>query len=384
MPNVLDLRMAGAGSRTLSPQVASPSLGIRRIVIWWAASRALVLVSAVCVQAFGIWRPAVFAHPFAVLGSWDGRWYGRIASGGYLLVPGHYSDPAFFPLLPIFERFAADVGVSPVFFGALVANVGFLCGLIAVYTLGREYLPDADARRAALYLAIFPFGFVFSMAYPEGVVLPLVALAGLFALRDRWLAAALCAACATLGRPEGVLLAVPLAAVARSHWHGLDEARRTQAVAAVLAGPAALASFSAYLWRTIHNPLAWSEAEHAWGRSFSPNGVYRAFADLASAPKYHNSWLFRDAAFCFVYLVLLAVAYKSRLPRSWIVAGLGMITMPLASGSFTSDARFGLLAVPVFWALAIIGRRPWANRLIIAVSPLLLVAGVFTTPLRFP
>ena len=36
------------------------------------------------------------------------------------------------------------------------------------------------------FLAIFPFGYVFSMAYPESVVLAAIALAGVAALRGRW------------------------------------------------------------------------------------------------------------------------------------------------------------------------------------------------------
>jgi hypothetical protein len=61
-----------------------------------------------------------------------------------------------------------------------------------------------------------------------------------------------------------------------------------------------------------------------------------------------------------------------------------MVLLPLASGSFTSDGRFGLLALPVFWGLAALGERPWANRIIVGASCLLLAAGVFSLPLRFP
>src|SRR5436853_5304902 len=50
------------------------------------------------------------------------------------------------------------------------------------------------ARRATAYLAVFPFGYAFSMVYPESIVLAFIALAALAARRRRWGLAAVCAA----------------------------------------------------------------------------------------------------------------------------------------------------------------------------------------------
>ena len=217
--------------------------------------------------------------------------------------------------------------------------------------------------------------FVFALAYPEGLVLPLLTLAALCALRDRWLMAAVCAAAATLARPEGLFLVVPLAAIAVRRWPTASESLRARSLAAVLAPAAALASFSAYLWWTVGDPLAWSKAERTWGRSFSLRGLGDAFAQLVAAPKDHDSWIYRDLVFCVLYVVLLIVAWRGGLPRSWIAAGAATVLLPIASGSFTSDARFGLLAPAIFWGLAIAGRRRALDRTLIALCPLLLVSG---------
>jgi len=330
------------------------------------------------------WRPGILAHPFVLLGSWDARWYRIVAERGYLLVRGRFSDPAFFPLLPVLERAATWIGLSPVVAGVLLANIGLLAGLILFYRLGQELLPEAVARRAAIYLAVFPFSFVFSMAYPEGVVLPLVALTGLVALRDRWLAAGACVALATLGRPEGLMLSIPVIAIAASHWPRLTTAARAKAVAAALAGVSALVAFSLELWWAVGDPLAWGKAEQAWGRAFSVTGPREAIGAVGTALQSNNLWLYRDVAFCAIYLALLVAALRARVPRSWIAAGAAMVLFPLMSGSFTSDGRFGLLALPVFWGLADLGGRRWSNRIIVAASCLLLVGGVFSIPLRFP
>src|SRR5439155_6947383 len=105
-------------------------------------------------------------------------------------------------------------------------------------------LPEVDARRAAVYAAVFPIGFVFSMEYPESLAFLLIAGAVLLAARDQWVGSALCAAGAALARPEGLFVLLPLAVLAWRAWPRLELGRRGQAVAAVLSAPAAWASFS--------------------------------------------------------------------------------------------------------------------------------------------
>ena len=62
--------------------------------------------------------------------------------------------------------------------------------------------------------------------------------------------------------------------------------------------------------------------------------------------------------------------------------GLAVVLLPIASGSFTSDARFGLLALPVYWGLAVAARRKRVEWVLLAAFPILLAAGVFTITLR--
>jgi hypothetical protein len=152
----------------------------------------------------------------------------------------------------------------------------------------------------------------------------------------------------------------------------------------MIAGPLALLSFCGFLWWTLGDPLAWSKAQHQWGRSFSPTGVFAAIWEVVTAPFNHEDWLFRDAAFCVAYILLLRAASVAGVPRAWILAGALIVLLPLASGTVTSDARFGLLALPVFWGFAVVGRRRSLDRLVRLASPVLLAVAVFTIPLRYP
>ena len=331
----------------------------------------------------GILHPPLAARPFGLLTAWDGRWYRIVAERGYLLVPGRQSDPAFFPLLPICLAALHALGLSLAWAGLVLSNVVFLAGLLLFYELGRLLLPEADARRAACYVALFPVGFVFSMIYPEALAFTALALACLLAVRGRWLPAALAVAAATLARPEGVFVALPIALLVVRAWPALRLAERSRAVAAVLAGPAALASYPLYLWWSIGDPGAWQRAERDWGRTFRVDGWVSAVRHLSTHPQNDNLAL-AGALFCGLYLVALAVAWRAGIPAAWIAFGALLVVVPPFSGSFAADARFGLLALPAYWGLARLGRSRVADYAIRLVSPPLLVAGVVSLVFWFP
>ena len=130
-------------------------------------------------------------------------------------------------------------------------------------------------------------------------------------------------------------------------------------------------------------PLAFSTAQHAWGRRFELAGVQRAVHELLHAQG-QNLWLARDAAFCALYVVLLVVALRAGVPLAWIVAGALIVLLPLESGSFTSDARFGLLAPAAYAGLAVAGRRRLLDLALRPAMLCLLGAGTATILLRWP
>ena len=381
--------MIEADALAAAPPISAVAAWVRdRVWIgrWWLGGRILVWATAAVVHAVGPAGrigPIEHSRVLGVLASWDARWYRVVAAHGYLLVPGRQSDPAFFPLYPSLLRVAHALGVGYVTSGVAVANCAFLVALAAFDCLTRELFGAAFAHRATVYLAIFPFGYVFSMAYPESVVLAAIVLGALCALRGRWLLAAAFAGVAALARPEGVFVALPIAAVAWSARDRLSPVRRGLAAGATLAPVAACAAYPLYLGRVLHDPLAWSRAERAWGRHFTPLGLARAIEHVAGAFD-GNAWVVRDIVATLLYVALLTAAARARVPLAWLVAGAAVIVLPLFSGAFTSVGRFGLLAVPVFWGLALIGATHRRDVAIRAVSLVLLVAGTATIPLAFP
>jgi hypothetical protein len=344
----------------------------RWLIGWWMVGRVVAITTALAI------KPTVWT-----LDRWDGRWYRMVARGGYLLVPGRQSDPAFFPLYPILLRGVHAVGVGWGVAGPLLSNLALVVGLGLFYALTREIFSEPLARRATTYLAIFPLGYVFSMAYPESVVLVLLTAAPLAALRRHWWLAAACAGAAALARPEGLFLVLPLASIAWQQRQTLSPARRGAALAAVFAPPAALVSFSLYLDNVLHDPLAWSQAERAWGRRFRITGAFRAFGHLPSAVG-HTPWLVRDVVCFFVYLALFYAARRVGTPIAWLAAGVAIVILPVFTGAFDSIGRFGLLAPPLFWGLAGLTKDVRSERLVRGLSLVLLVLGTVSLVYVFP
>ena len=369
--------------------LAAPTQWIRDrawIAAWWLGGRALVFVTAFVVHTARVDGYSVSGarrHAFGLLTGWDGIWYRRVASDGYLLIPGRQSDPAFFPLYPMLLRGAHVIGGGYDADGLLLSNVALLGALVAFEALTRDLFGSTLAHRATVYVAIFPLGYVFSMTYPESVVLAAIALAGLAALRGRWTTAAVFAAAAALARPEGVFVAFPLLASAWLQRRALSPLKRGIALGAGCAPAAALVSYPSYLGSVLHDPFAWNQAEHAWGRSFSPLGVARTIVHLPHALA-GTPWLARDVACFVVYVALLFAARRAGTPLPWLVGAAAVVTLPLFSGSFQSIGRFGLLALPVFWGLAWLGRNPATDRTIRAASLVLLVTLTASTPFVFP
>lgn len=356
------------------------------IAAWWLGGRALVFVTALVVRTIGVHGYAVSnasRHAFGLLGGWDGIWYRRVASDGYLLIPGRQSDPAFFPLYPLLLRGMHVLGAGYQSAGLLLSNLALLGALVAVAALTRELFGATLARRTTVYVAIFPLGYVFSMAYPESVVLGAIALAGLAALRGHWTAAALCAAAAALARPEGVFVALPVLACAWRRRRSMSPFERGVALGAICAPVAALASYPLYLGSVLHDPLAWSQAERSWGRAFSPLGFVGTIVHLPHAVA-GTPWLLRDVAAFILYAALLVAARRAGTPPAWLAGAVAVVALPVFSGSFESIGRFGLLALPVFWGLAWVGRNPVADRAIRGAAIVLLPALTATIPFVFP
>jgi hypothetical protein len=339
---------------------------VRWVFGLWLASRLLTLAIGVLLTTHLGWhRPLApwQAQPWTALTGWDTVYYVGLSHTGYR--PG--LSVAFYPLYPmLIWLFRTAVWNRDAIAALVVANGAVLVGMAGLYTLARERLSEAHARRAVLYLVLSPYAFALVMAYSEGVFLALVTW--LFVLSDRGRdrpAIVLALACG-LARVTALALIVPLVLRAR--------ARRTLSAWLLAAAPAvALAAHAIWLWHAVGDPLAMVHVQSRWGGhpSFPLVPLLDQFWRFATT---RDFFYFARGAAVVAYLSLLVPIVRNsrfaahRWQDTLYVAGI--FALPLLSGVLFSVGRFGLVAFPLALALADIGlRRETVHRAYVLFAP---------------
>lgn len=362
-------------------------------VLVYLGSRALVLVVAV-LEGYVNHRSLMLE-----LTNWDGQWYSRLAYGGY---PAHPPGAAastlgFFPLYPLLVRHLAGLLAhlgGPYGFmslihlsGVMISGVGGLVAAVLVHRLATGWWGEAAGRRAVAIFCLFPGSVVFSMAYAEGLMLPLVAACILALQNRRWLLAGTLAGLATATEPEGlVLIAVcGVAALRELRSRGWDSraARRSLVAPALsLTGVAAVATF---LWAHTGTPFAMLIAQHrSWGEGFNlaslADQVQRLVWRTAHAPTRTLGPPIGGLAGAVVFVILLRLLFKRRrsLSLEALAWTLGIALISVCTERVPPNSRMLITAFPAILVVAtyVGGRRFW---LLQSVNVLLLVATAWFT-----
>jgi hypothetical protein len=327
-----------------------------------------------------------------VLGGWDTTWYLDIARNGYetntALVGEVFTNAAFFPLLPGIMSLAARVGLNPFLASLVVVHLAFLVALIGVHRLSRDRLDERTAGYATWCVALAPPALVASLAYTEALVLAAAVVAAWCATRERFLVAGLLAAPAALARPPGILVAVLIGLLALD---GVRSGRTRHVVMATVPSVLALGAFLATLQVTRGSWTLPFDAQAAWDRgpiglglvTTLPGQIAAAVTDLVRLDLGADATsAIRDVGFTALYGVLFAALWRQEggVRSPWVAYSALVLAVPLATGSFDSMARFGLMAFPLAWPAARwLAARPARPR--VAVLAALVVTGLMVAQL---
>ncbi len=346
----------------------------------WQATRAGVLaVGLLAVATFGFPAPdsgfRVSRNELVNLPArWDAGWYLGIAVGGYNWTNSpEQQNIAFFPAYPMLMRAGGAVLGSHAPLGEANTRpverrhtrtllAGLVISIVASYAALWHLFCWVELRagapaagRAVALLATFPFALFLSAAYTEALYLLGAIAAFRAASSQRWATVAAWGLFVGLLRPNGFLLAVPLAAMAfeSARWN-------VRAWAAAAAPVGGVLMFTAYIWRLTGHPLAWVEAHAAWGRTISGT-----WAGLMSGPFGAVTWqgviqylwsapveLLNGAALLLALVLLPTITRRLGYASAAFV--LVNLIPPVMAGGLLSIGRLTVTLFPVFAGLALV------------------------------
>ncbi|WP_203351004.1 glycosyltransferase family 39 protein [Streptomyces sp. S-9] len=315
------------------------------------------------------------AHPWDVLGSWDGWWYQQIAQHGYdpalTPVPGatgmitlEGNSAAFFPLYPALMRLVSEVtGLGP--YGAGMA-VSVVCSFVAALGI-HAVTARLGGRRAGLVAvglwAVWPGSGTEWAVYSESLYTALAAWACWAVITRRWAAAGVLTFAAGLTRPTAFALVAALAVAGliavvrrRENWR--------QPLAAVAIAPLGVAGYLAWVGYRMGDWGGYTKLqEGAWGHTFDYGR--HSLDVLTSVPVGHFDYLFampmEDLIGVGVVLLvplLTVLLVRLRPPAVLVVyTVLSYLSVMGTQQYFGNVSRYLLPLFPLFVPLALAMRR---------------------------
>jgi len=325
---------------------------------------------------------------------WDSGFYRDIVVYGYRTTDED-KTAAFFPLYPalvwLLYKITGHLNLS----GLLVSNLMFLIALGYLYALVKlEYQDDEIAGRTVFYLAAAPTAFVFSAMYTESTFMAFLIATIYYARNSRWILAAITGAAASAARAPGIAVAGfiliegfiqkgvrftittgGIRSIFSMIWGNIRLILSSwQSNLSAVSSTFGLWAFMLYLNHIYDDPLVFFHKQSHWGRSVNGNFLIKLFLNTYNKLNLGGNLLagqinvniLQDVVATLVFIPLvIAVFINMRL--SYGIYSLVAIIIPLMSASVLSMRRFILMLVPCFILLAVWGRRPWLDRLILGI-----------------
>jgi hypothetical protein len=321
---------------------------------------------------------------------WDTVTFIKLAVEGYtssahpMLTPPLYPTMIWFITAPL----GGDI-VTAAWAAMLIANVFGFFALLHVYRLTRfELGSDADARRAVLYLTVFPTGYYLFAAYTDPIFLAGAAGCLYYARQRRWGWAAFWGTLGAMSRMVGAVLLVPVAWEAWQQWRAHAAPRPVPwsslaCLAAMVAGVAVLPLYTVLVLGMSPLEPAYTQVERYRSTFVIPGtsllaAIGQVFTDIQSVSL--AGWT--DLLLTLLFIALLVPVWR-RLPKVYGVYHttllLGYLVVQNALYPLKAQSRYMLGLFPGFLILAMLGRRRAADRVIFTVSVFawLLLSGQF-------
>ncbi len=335
----------------------------------------LVLVIKVILFIYGAFTVQVYQNRMlpdtsarlAIWNQWDSVHYVGLATEGYQATGEYAFRLVFYPLYPWLARTFALV-TGDAFIGALIVSTLASLALAVVFNwLGRLDFGAATARRAVVFLFIFPTSYFLHIGYTESLFL-LLAVGSFYAARtERWWLAGILGALAAFTRVNGLLLGPALAVEAWLQYRQTRKLRWDWA-AVPLVGTGFLAYL--YLNRAITGDWFRFQAiqREKWSKYIDFRDPLAGIRELFHGMEWRGPWekhMVCAEELIFIALGLLVMVWCWRRMRASYSVWVTLNMLLFVSTSFIqSTPRYALILFPMFFMFARAAARPlWQTSL---------------------
>ncbi|HEX9862236.1 MAG TPA: mannosyltransferase family protein [Candidatus Bathyarchaeia archaeon] len=301
---------------------------------------------------------------------WDSPHYIDIAKNGYVNEGDQVFFIVFFPLYPVLIRLITFNFEYINLSALIVSNVSSIFAAVYLFKLAQLEFGDDVAKKAVLYLSIFPTAYFLSAIYTEGLFFALVIASVYYARVGKWALAGFLSLFAALTRIAGLLL-LPTLIIEYLHqkkWKLKDI--RINIFWPLLA----LAGFLIYL--SINNQVAGSyftfmeiERTH-WYQSIDPAQGFINACNWAIGASFPESITLGGAQLIFAVFGLLIVAagFLRRFRPSYTVYMLLTWMLSVSTGWWISIPRYVMAMFPMFILLGLLAHKRIIHYAIMAIS----------------
>lgn len=283
------------------------------------------------------------------LGCWDSGWYLYIANVGYVNTPLNQGQTnyGFFPMYPLLLKIFSFLTGDTYSAGILVSNLATILAAFLLFALCQHLYNNLRISYLAVFvLFFFPGSYLLSGVFSEACFLFFSLACFYYFEKGEYLWSSLFGCAATLTRPFGVLLIVPLL-IRYFERRGLGG---NKGMIYLFLIPLGLIMFFTYCYFTTGDFFLYIHAKQIGWQTQSDNPI-NVLINGIRHPKdiyfYVNTW------YCIGIIALLAFAYKY-IPFSYWIWSFLLIIAPLSNGdvNLICMPRYILVAFPMFILLA--------------------------------
>ncbi len=307
--------------------------------------------------------------------NWDAPHYMYIAQHWYTNQGDAANFIVFFPLYPVLIRLItfdfSYVNLS----GLIVSNVASIVAVVYLFKLAKLDYSDSIAKKAVLFLCVFPTAYFMSAPYTEGLFLALVIASLYYARNAQWALAAFLGFLASLTRIAGLIL---LPALLVEYFHQKNWKPKTLGIRLLWLSLPAI-GFLIYLginFQVTGSFFTFLQVENNhWYQSIQPlNGLSTALGWSRNSQYPFNLTIgYAEVIFAVFGYIMIGLAYKLKLRPSYQVYMLLTWMLAVSTGFWISVPRYVLSMFPLFLALGLLSTKKSVNIAIVAIS----CAGLF-------